>query len=690
MNRDLLPPTGNVARPDARFDTVFSLPERGYEAWLEAPRLGPDGALYLAEVNATGTYPTMIWRFDVETSAAVPFIEPSGTTMGLGFDQQGRLLACEAAAGGGRCVSRWDMSTRERTVLVDSVDGKRLNSPNDLVIDRTGNIYFTDPRYFGDEERDLTTQPVLRRAVDGTVTVITTDIEKPNGIALSRDGRALYIGEYVTDAIPQAGRALQGRGGLYRIPLAPDGSAAGPVEKILDLDDEHSGINGIEFDSLERLFLAVMSPTAPGVLVFDPRTCEKLAFLPTGPADLDATDAPNYLPTNVTIGADGHVFVTRDRQLLRIRALATPRAEAPGTGFTLIEHQRLATSGARAIAPFRIDGALYLAVPQLAEDRASQRPNMNGGNSDVDVLVYRSHAGRFVEHQRLLGHGSEDTEFFVIGDRTFLAVANIRSGARPYDMHPNSVIYEWQGGRFEEFQSVATFAAKQWRYFRIEDRHFLAVANGVTGGEASGDPRSHIYEFDGEKFVDFQVIESSWSYQYVNFEMAGQHYMGICDNSQGSTLFRWNGERFESFQVIEENGGRDMQYFELDGQCYLAFANLMKDSCIYRFNGEQFESFQTLSGGGGHNFLLLPWRDQTLLVRINFVTGGRAAPQPALQSQVYRWNGEGFSLLYEFPTFGGTDLAAFERDGQRFLAVSNSLTPGLRFRQDSVIYRIPE
>jgi hypothetical protein len=75
------------------------------------------------------------------------------------------------------------------------------------------------------------------------------------------------------------------------------------------------------------------------------------------------------------------------------------------------------------------------------------------------------------------------------------------------------------------------------------------------------------------------------------------------------------------------------------------------------------------------------------LVRICFVEGTPAAPKTDLKSQIYRWEQGRFVGVEEFPTFGGTDAATFEADGSRYLAVSNSLTADIRFRQDTVIYK---
>ena len=148
---------------------------------------------------------------------------------------------------------------------------------------------------------------------------------------------------------------------------------------------------------------------------------------------------------------------------------------------TLLEEiQRLPTSGARAVVPFIEAGRTFLAVPQLAEDLPGRPADMNGGNSDIDTVIYEWRDGGFVELQRLPSHGAEDAEFFHIGARAFLAIACIRSGRGPYAMNTRSLLFEWREGRFVAFQELASFAAKQWRHFSVGDRHFLALAQGVA------------------------------------------------------------------------------------------------------------------------------------------------------------------------------------------------------------------
>jgi len=104
-------------------------------------------------------------------------------------------------------------------------------------------------------------------------------------------------------------------------------------------------------------------------------------------------------------------------------------ATSPAGSAILTLQQRLPTSGARAVVPFELDGRLYLAIPQLAEDVPGQKPQMNAGNSDIDMIVYRWEGGQFHEAERLPVPGGEDAVSFHIGAERFLATASVRTGA---------------------------------------------------------------------------------------------------------------------------------------------------------------------------------------------------------------------------------------------------------------------
>src|SRR5206468_8046654 len=119
--------------------------------------------------------------------------------------------------------------------LADKYDGKRFNSPNDLTIDSKGRIYFSDPRYVGDEKRELDHESVYRIDPDGTVTRVTTDTAKPNGLAISPDGKTLYVAESNGDK--KLARELRA------YPIKDDGSL-GAGKKLHDFGEER-GIDGM-------------------------------------------------------------------------------------------------------------------------------------------------------------------------------------------------------------------------------------------------------------------------------------------------------------------------------------------------------------------------------------------------------------------------------------------------------------
>jgi gluconolactonase len=116
---------------------------------------------------------------------------------GLTFDPQGRLTICQH---GNRRVIRVEPHGNV-TVMADSFDGKRLNSPNDLVYRSDGTLFFTDPPFglpgmFDDLDRELPFSGVFAARPDGTVVLVTDELEGPNGLAFSPDEHYLYVGNW--------------------------------------------------------------------------------------------------------------------------------------------------------------------------------------------------------------------------------------------------------------------------------------------------------------------------------------------------------------------------------------------------------------------------------------------------------------------------------------------------------------
>ena len=354
-------------------------------------------------------------------------------------------------------------------------------------------------------------------------------------------------------------------------------------------------------------------------------------------------------------------------------------------------HQRLKTSGARAVLPLEIDNELHLIVPQLAYDLEGTEPHMNGGDSNTDALIFRWADGQFTEQGRLPVPGGEDALAFTIEGHSFLATASVRTGSGPYDLNAHCAIFRREAGRWSRFQDIPSFAGKQWHHFTIDDRHFLALAQGVTVPTASprGPRSSRIFEWHGGCFELFQEIgDGCWGYNWADVAIDGATYLAYADHTAPSRLLRWDGAQFVEHQQFSDRGGRAFAFFEEDGRHWLAYAAIDGESLLYVWDGTAFIVHQRLGGAGGREFAIIRRSEELYLVRICFIEGDPHHPKTDLSSQLYRWTGNGFETILSFPTFGGTDAAAFEADGKLYLAVSDSLTADVRFRQDSAIYRV--
>lgn len=241
-------------------------------SFTEGPAMSPEGILYFSDITFTassGMQAGYIWRLDPATNEAEIFRSPSGMSNGLLFDLSGRLVSALGADYGGRAVVRTDLSTGRSVILAGRVDGKRLNSPNDLAIDERGRIYFTDPRYEGQEPMDQPVMGVYRIDLDGTVTRIISDAGRPNGILVTPDQRTLYVSSLAPPSY-----------GLNAL-LAYDLDSAGTVSHrrvVRDFRPE-VGIDGMAIDVQGRIYAA--RPAAErGIYVYSPEGAE-LAFVRT-------------------------------------------------------------------------------------------------------------------------------------------------------------------------------------------------------------------------------------------------------------------------------------------------------------------------------------------------------------------------------------------------------------------------
>jgi gluconolactonase len=261
--------------------------------------------LYFTHIHA-GT----IFRYDLKTDTIIPWRTGLDRTNGLAFDAQGRLFGC---CQGGRCMLRFDPDGKN-VVIADRVDGKRLNTPNDLAIDRKGRIWFTNPwnedNVDKTETEELDNRSVLRMdpQPDGSYTVnrVTFDTTQPNGILVSQDQGTLYVAESgYTPGIPRELRAY---------PIEEDGSL-GPYRLLFTWGEDHRGrhrgIDGMCLDAEGNIVAtAGWEMAGPGPMIY--------VFSPTGRV-LETHPVAATRPTNCCFGGpdmttlfvttiEGHLF----------------------------------------------------------------------------------------------------------------------------------------------------------------------------------------------------------------------------------------------------------------------------------------------------------------------------------------------------------------------------------------------
>jgi gluconolactonase len=200
---------------DERFEKyrIFSAAvERLYTGcrWAEGPVWFGDGR-YLLWSDIPNN---RILKWEEETGAVSVWRRPTNFANGNTRDRQGRLVTCEH----GRRITRTEYDG-SITVLMDSFEGRRLNSPNDVVVKSDGSIWFTDPpfgilgNYEGTRAEPELPQAVYRIGPDGEASVVADDILGPNGLCFSPDEKLLYI--------------VESRGQPHRKILAYDVSADG-------------------------------------------------------------------------------------------------------------------------------------------------------------------------------------------------------------------------------------------------------------------------------------------------------------------------------------------------------------------------------------------------------------------------------------------------------------------------------
>ena len=304
--------TGKFERLDPSFDqliapgTAIEVLSTGFN-WSEGPvwRKSQSDLLFSDVPENT------VFRWKAGESQASAFLHPSGGdnaegaqgSNGLAIDAAGQLVLCQHGA---RRVARMT-GADAFAVLADRFEGKRLNSPNDLVLHSNGTIYFTDPPYGlkGGKKRELDFSGVYRISPAGGLSLLIKDLTFPNGIALSPDEKILYVA--VSD--PADTR-------IMAYDLQPDGTAtSGRVffnANSLKAPERKGLCDGMKVDQQGNVW-----STGPGGVLVISKEGHHLGSILTGQAT-----------GNCAFGEDGSsLFITADMFLLRVRA------RVKGTGF---------------------------------------------------------------------------------------------------------------------------------------------------------------------------------------------------------------------------------------------------------------------------------------------------------------------------------------------------------------------
>lgn len=303
-----------LLQPDGKVEIAAGV------CFLEGPAVDAEGNVFFSDIAGN-----RILKMDIQGNVST-FRADSGRTNGNTFDAQGRLISCEGneQGPGRRRIVRTDMKTGKIEVLTDRFEGKRYNSPNDVVVDPKGRVWFTDPLYAPDRSTmELDQEAVYRIDTNGKVTRVIgqPEIGRPNGLAITPDGKTLYLidSDYIR---PDANRKI------WAFDIADDGSVSKQRE-VYSFGRGRGG-DGMRLDSQGNLWVAA------GISA--PRTANESGDVPTGvyvisPEGklLGRIPIAEDVITNVAFGGPDKktLYVTAGKTLYKIRTAVAGYALYP-------------------------------------------------------------------------------------------------------------------------------------------------------------------------------------------------------------------------------------------------------------------------------------------------------------------------------------------------------------------------
>ncbi|KTF95363.1 hypothetical protein cypCar_00015812 [Cyprinus carpio] len=310
-------------------------------------------------------------------------------------------------------------------------------------------------------------------------------------------------------------------------------------------------------------------------------------------------------------------------------------------------------------------------------------------DSNLGSGIYKWTDGRFERYQNISTYDAKAWQYFTVGKKKFLVVANCRS--KDAGDQEQSVIYKWSSRKlkFIHYQTLITHSARDWEAFSIQDETFLAVANHRQG-ERNHNIDSVIYKWNpvAQFFEVNQTIPTTGAYDWEFFTIGPYYFLAVANTFNGrstvidSTIYIWLGGMFQTYQSITTFGAIDWEMFQIENRVFLAVANSQMlteegkilysiNSTIYELSmtSQTFIKFQEIETNSALDWEYFTVGDDRFLVVANSYDGNSYS----LNSVIYRWQGfEGFIPVHRLSTNGCRDWEYFNTTDGSYLIYSSA------------------